>query len=177
MSEYKTNETNEIYVCYCGSKIKNKLPIIRVHRKSKKHLNYNSDDVLDTTTYYERNKEKILTKIKSEDYKKKQKVYQKNYYQKNREIRLSKIKESDSYRKNNVFVKCSNCFSIYKKYNLSFHLRNGGCIKSINNIKNKTHTYCICGDVIDFKYFTRYYSHLKTKRHRTILKYLFNINK
>jgi len=159
MNEFKTSETNDKYICCCGKTIKNKKPIIREHNKSKKHLNYDPNKVLDTRTYYQKHREQILSKIRTEEYKKKQKLYQQNYYMENREERIKKIKENDSYR----------------KYNLTKHKNCENHILSRYRHKKYIYSRCICGDVINITYHSLIFDHSKSKRHKTLLKYLFNI--
>lgn len=174
MSEFKTNENNDKYTCYCGKTIKNNKQIIREHNKSKKHLNYDPDKV-DNRTYYQKHREEILSKIRTEEYKKKQKLYQQNYYQENREERIKKIKENDCYRKYNVYQHCKICKCLYKKYNLSKHKNCENYILSRYCHKKYTYSRCVCGDIINITYISLIFDHLKSKRHKILLKYLFNI--
>ena len=175
MNEFKTSETNDKYICYCGKTIKNKKPIIREHNKSKKHLNYDPNKVLDTRTYYQKHRQQILSKIRTEEYKKKQKLYQQNYYMENREERIKKIKENDSYRKYNVYQKCKICKCLYRKYNLTKHKNCENHILKRFESKKYIYSRCVCGDVVNITYQSLIFDHSKSRRHKTLLKYLFNI--
>ena len=80
LSDTKNDEICcNLYVYLNISIFKNNKQIIRAHNKTKKHLNYDPNKVLDTRTYYQKHREQILSKIKTEDYKQKQKLYQQKY--------------------------------------------------------------------------------------------------
>ena len=168
MEEHKLIENNEYYVCYCSKIIKNNSFTIKQHNKSKRHLNYNPNMVLDTRTYYEKNKEKILLKNKTNENILKRKLYNKQYYKMNRSDLIEKNKITNSYSTNNCFVLCNKCKCMYKKYHLTKHYK---CCESImHKLKNKTSYRCLCGTILN-KNQLKY--HLNNSNHKVRIKYLF----
>ena len=168
MEEVKLIDNEEYYICYCSKKIKNNKSIIKNHNKSKKHLNYNPNEVLDTRTYYEKNKDKILMKNKSNENILKRKIYNKQYYQKNKLDLIEKNKKINSYSTNNVFVLCDTCKCMYKKYHLTKHYP---CCNSVmNKLKLKTSIRCLCGSIFNKN---QLFNHLYSNHHKIRIHYLF----
>ena len=161
-------DENDNFKCYCGSTIMNDEKAISRHYKVKKHQNYNNDKY--STTYYSKNKARILARINTEEYKAKQKNYQSEYYKKNRLVRIAKNKMYNSRNKNNTFIKCDECHILIRKYDRSKH----NCNFTLQKLNDKNFIRCLCGDVIINRNKNSLYIHTKTARHSKRINDIFN---
>ena len=165
--ERKFDDDNN-YKCYCGSTIENSEKSIANHFKRNKHRNY--DNNKNSTTYYQKNRTRILNKIRSDEYKTKQKQYQRNYYLNNRKERLIKNRLYNSRSKHNTFIKCEKCGILIMKYERTKH----DCRNIVKKIRSNNIIRCLCGDVVSSLYRNSLYNHNKCVRHKKRIRFIFN---
>lgn len=131
------------------------------HTPKTRNTKINADK---SKTYYELNKEKILSKTRNDEYKNKKTEYNKSYYLKNKELidKRSAVRNDTKHHLITINIWCIDCQTSVKKYCISKHIKTE---THKFNVENPTHKYSkkVCYECHSF--YENKTTHIKSKKH------------